>query len=187
MRRKAILPAAAVLIGLLTACAVPLLSPDQRKEICQVVVLEKFGSPVFEPNILSNPAGGLTGAGLGALAGAGVFLPPTSILIIFTVMLTRRVMADTGPTHNRTWWVALLSSVILLAGLLALVWQLPAFRAAAPDLTAADRRLTDLGTSLVDVNRYLLPFEVASVLLLAALIGALAVARPAAKGEEAEE
>ena len=96
MRRKAILPAAAVLIGLLTACAVPLLSPDQRKEICQVVVLEKFGSPVFEPNILSNPAGGLTGAGLGALAGAGVFLPPTSILIIFTVPIGAAIGAAGG-------------------------------------------------------------------------------------------
>jgi NADH-quinone oxidoreductase subunit J len=96
------------------------------------------------------------------------------------------VMVDTGPTHNRTWWVAAISALLLLAGLLALIWQLPAFQVAPPAL-AADASLADLGTSLVDVNRYLLPFEVASVLLLAALIGAIAVGRPAAKGEEADE
>jgi len=39
----------------------------------------------------------------------------------------------------------------------------------------------------VDVNRFLLPFEVASVLLLAALIGAMAIARPADAAEEGGE
>ncbi len=116
-----------------------------------------------------------------------VYIGAIAILIIFAVMLTRRVMADTGPTHNRTWWAALLSAVILLGGLLALIWQLPAFQAVPANLGATDTSLADLGTSLVDVNRYLLPFEVASVLLLAALIGAIAVARPVAKGEEADE
>jgi NADH-quinone oxidoreductase subunit J len=116
-----------------------------------------------------------------------VYIGAIAILIIFAVMLTRRVMIDTGPTHNRTWWVALLSAVILLGGLLALIWQLPAFQAVPANLGATDTSLADLGTSLVDVNRYLLPFEVASVLLLAALIGAIAVARPVGKGEEADE
>jgi len=116
-----------------------------------------------------------------------VYIGAIAILIIFAVMLTRRVMADTGPTHNRTWWVALLSAVVLVGGLLALIWQLPAFQSTPVELAAADTSLTDLGTSLVDVNRYLVPFEVASVLLLAALIGAIAVARPVAKGEEADE
>ena len=116
-----------------------------------------------------------------------VYIGAIAILIIFAVMLTRRVMADTGPTHNRTWWVALLSAVVLMGGLLALIWQVPAFQSTPVELAAADTSLTDLGTSLVDVNRYLVPFEVASVLLLAALIGAIAVARPVAKGEEADE
>jgi hypothetical protein len=93
MRRKAFLPAAAVVVGLLTACAVPLLSPDQRKEICQVVVDEKFGPPVFEPNVLSNPAGGLTGAGLGALGGLA-FAP--SILMIFTIPIGAAIGAAGG-------------------------------------------------------------------------------------------
>ena len=74
---------------------------------------------------------------------------------------------------------------MLLGGLLALILQVPAFALAGPTaLPAADSGLSDLGTALVDVNRFLLPFEVASVLLLAALIGAMAIARPADKAEE---
>jgi NADH-quinone oxidoreductase subunit J len=116
-----------------------------------------------------------------------VYIGAIAILIIFAVMLTRRVMADTGPTHNPTWWLALVTALVLFGGLLALITQMPAFRAAAPAALPAVDSLADLGTSLVDVDRFLLPFEVASVLLLAALIGAIAVARPADQGEEAGE
>jgi NADH-quinone oxidoreductase subunit J len=117
-----------------------------------------------------------------------VYIGAIAILIIFAVMLTRRVMTDSGPTHNPTWWLALVSALVLLGGLLALILQVPAFAQAGPTgLPPADSGLADLGTSLVDVNRFLLPFEVASVLLLAALIGAMAVARPAAKTEEEAE
>jgi NADH-quinone oxidoreductase subunit J len=41
--------------------------------------------------------------------------------------------------------------------------------------------VVDLGTALVSPDGYVIPFEVASVLLLAALIGALVVARPQKK------
>ncbi len=46
----------------------------------------------------------------------------------------------------------------------------------APDLLAAT--VDQLGAALVSVDQYVLPFEVASVLLLAALIGSIAVAWP---------
>ena len=83
MKRMVILPAAAVLIALLTACAVPLLGSGERKEVCQVVVEGKFGAPTFQPNVLSSPAGGLAGAGVGAM-GALYLIPaaaPVSIPI----------------------------------------------------------------------------------------------------------
>jgi len=117
-----------------------------------------------------------------------VYIGAIAILIIFAVMLTRRVMADTGPSHNPSWWLALISALVLLGGLLALILQVPAFALAGPTAQpAADSGLSDLGTALVDVNRFLLPFEVASVLLLAALIGAMAIARPADAAEEGGE
>jgi hypothetical protein len=54
---------------LLTACAVPLLAPEDRKQVCEVAVVEKFAAPVFHANVLAGPAGGLAGAGGGALQG----------------------------------------------------------------------------------------------------------------------
>jgi len=93
MRRKRVLPVVAAFSVLVAACAVPLLTPDQRREVCQVVVEGKFGSPKFQPNVLSNPAGGLTGAGLGALG--GLWLPP-SILLIFTVPIGATIGAAGG-------------------------------------------------------------------------------------------
>jgi hypothetical protein len=69
VRWKAILPAVAVLAGFLASCAAPLLTPDERKQVCHVAVKEKFSAPEFRPNPLSSPAGGLAGAGAGALMG----------------------------------------------------------------------------------------------------------------------
>ncbi len=58
-------------VCLLSACATALLAPDERKQVCAVRVDDKFGSPVFHANPLSNPAGAVVGAGAGALAGIG--------------------------------------------------------------------------------------------------------------------
>lgn len=58
-------------VCLLSACAPALLAPDERKQMCTVRVEDKFGSPVFHANPLSNPAGAVVGAGAGALAGIG--------------------------------------------------------------------------------------------------------------------
>jgi NADH-quinone oxidoreductase subunit J len=114
-----------------------------------------------------------------------IYIGAIAILIIFTVMLTRRVMADSGPQANRTWWLAVFIAFVLFGGLLALLAQMPEWSQAAPPPLAAggDRLIEDLGASLVDVDRYVVPFEVASVLLLGALIGAIVLARPPERGE----
>jgi hypothetical protein len=93
MKRKAIMSAAAVLIGLLTGCARSLLTPDEQRQVCHVVVAEKFGSPVFKSNVLSNPAGGLAGAGIGALQGAGI---APNILAVFTAPIGAAIGAAGG-------------------------------------------------------------------------------------------
>ena len=43
--------------------------------------------------------------------------------------------------------------------------------------------MVELGIALVSPDGYVIPFEVASVLLLAALVGALYVARPQQEGK----
>ena len=103
---------------------------------------------------------------------------PCLRLIIFAVMLTRKDLLDHGPRVNRGWPAALILSLLsfggiafLLAGFGPKLGQLPA--ALPPNLDS----LLALGNALVSPNAFVLPFEVASVLLLAALIGAVYIAR----------
>jgi NADH-quinone oxidoreductase subunit J len=125
-------------------------------------------------------------AGFLAAVQVVIYIGAIAILIIFAVMLTRGVMSDAGPGVNRNWWGAALSAVLLFGGIVALLSQVPAAASRLPaPLGDADALLEDLGRSLVDVDRYVLPFEVASVLLLAALIGSIVIARPSA-GEEGQ-
>jgi len=89
-------------------------------------------------------------------------------------------MADSGPAAYPNWWAAALAALMIFAGLVVVFMQLPALGAAqaAPLASEPEALVEDLGRALVDVDRYVVPFEVASVLLLAALIGAVVVARP---------
>ncbi|HJX41968.1 MAG TPA: NADH-quinone oxidoreductase subunit J, partial [Anaerolineales bacterium] len=83
----------------------------------------------------------------------------------------------TEPQMNRLWILAGLGASTLFAGLMAIALQLGA---TAPASLAAvlepEEGLELLGRSLVDVDAFILPFEVASILLVAALIGAIVVA-----------
>lgn len=115
-------------------------------------------------------------AGFLATVQVVLYIGAIAILIIFAIMLTRRVMQDVGPQTNRQWWLG----ALLAAGLFgALAWVLPqvnAFRLGEPLAPVPSDSLKMLGAALVDMNLYALPFEVASVLLVVALIGAIVVA-----------
>lgn len=114
-----------------------------------------------------------------------IYIGAISILIIFAIMLTRRVMEDVGPQVNQMWWAGALAGLLLFVLLTALIVANPNL-AQVPEPLAQEPNviLQDLGRSLVDVNRFVLPFEMASVLLLAALIGAIMIARPIVAAEE---
>ncbi len=117
-----------------------------------------------------------------------VYIGAISILIIFAVMLTRRVMDDSGPQSTPMWWVAGLVSLLLLGGLLAVFARMPSLLVSSAELPADQATLlSDLGRSLVDANRFVLPFELASILLLAAMVGAIFIARPEAGVEGGED
>jgi NADH-quinone oxidoreductase subunit J len=107
-----------------------------------------------------------------------VYIGAIAILIIFAVMLTRRVMQDSSRQSTRLGWLGLLAALLLFGGLAVLVLQVPAFQVGAGEAPDPQASLSGLGRSLVDVNAFILPFELASVLLLAAMIGAMFVARP---------
>jgi NADH-quinone oxidoreductase subunit J len=118
----------------------------------------------------------LLNAGFLAVAQVVIYIGAIAILMIFAIMLTRRVATDSGPQVNRNWgWAAILS-----VGLFAvLTWMLAGwsgFSTALPEMSPRADPLRELGQALVSPDLYVIPFEVASVLLLAALIGAIMVA-----------
>jgi NADH-quinone oxidoreductase subunit J len=116
-------------------------------------------------------------AGFLAAVQVVLYIGAIAILIIFAIMLTRRVMQDTGPQINRQWWLAAILSVALFAALWMVLRQVPGLQqAVAPTNVDTEAGLRQLGAALVDPNQYMLPFEVASVLLLVALVGSIVIA-----------
>jgi len=112
-------------------------------------------------------------AGFLAVVQVVLYIGAIAILIFFAIMLTRRVMQDVGPQTNTQWWLGALVAAALFA---ALFWILPQVQFPLTTAAVPADSLITLGASLVDMNRYALPFEVASVLLIVALIGAIVVA-----------
>ena len=108
-----------------------------------------------------------------------VYIGAIAILIIFAVMLTRSMTRMTE-VYNRQWPLGLVVSallfLLLLVGVILPVWGTggPMASPSPSDIVATT---TDLGVALVDGNQYVLPFEVASLLLTAAMIGAIVIAR----------
>ena len=105
-----------------------------------------------------------------------IYIGAIAILMIFAVMLTRRVMQDTGSQTNPNWGLAALFAGLLFIGLSLMVTSWQGSATLAPALRADLDRVSILGQALVDPNQFVLPFELASILLLAALIGAVVVA-----------
>ncbi|MCB9136393.1 MAG: NADH-quinone oxidoreductase subunit J [Anaerolineales bacterium] len=105
-----------------------------------------------------------------------VYIGAIAILFIFAVMLTRKVMQDIGSQANPNWPLAALVSLALFAGLTYVLVSWQGSAVIAPALSAQTDMVKELGISLVNPSAYILPFEVASILLLAAMIGAVVVA-----------
>ncbi|MCB0119837.1 MAG: NADH-quinone oxidoreductase subunit J [Anaerolineales bacterium] len=105
-----------------------------------------------------------------------VYIGAIAILFIFAVMLTRKDMRDSGPQMNKNWWLGALVAVFVFAGLAFLLQSWNGVSATAAALPSGFDAISLLGDALVSPDAYVLPFEVASVLLLAALVGAVYVA-----------
>ena len=103
-----------------------------------------------------------------------VYIGAIAIMFIFAVMLTRRNMLDDASQTNPNWPWAALIAIATFAGLVFLTGQM--HNAGATQAALFGDPLTALSTALVSPNAYVLPFEVASVLLLAALVGAVYIA-----------
>lgn len=105
-----------------------------------------------------------------------IYVGAIAVLIIFAIMLTERLMKGERAT-NEQWWVVLVASALLAAILIFLVgtveWQ-------TTSVEIGGDPIADLGRALL--TTYVLPFEVASLLLLMALVGAIIIAREREEG-----
>jgi len=105
-----------------------------------------------------------------------VYIGAIAILFIFAVMLTRKDMRDQGPQMNKNWWFGALLSLSSFAGLFFLLQGWSGLSRTASAMPPGFDAVSELGSELVSPAAYVLPFEVASVLLVAALVGAVYVA-----------
>jgi len=103
-----------------------------------------------------------------------VYVGAISILIIFAVMLSRNMMSPDFKARNQDWGLG----VFVAGGLLAvLVIILLRVRWPVAESTVPSGMIGQLGEALVSPTGFALPFEVASILLLVALVGAVIIAR----------
>ena len=105
-----------------------------------------------------------------------VYIGAIAILFIFAVMLTRRELMEKGRQTRSNWWIPAMLGLLILAGLVVLILSVPGVNHTAAAMPQGLDTVLALGTALVSPDAYVLPFEVASVLMLAALVGAVYVA-----------
>jgi len=110
-----------------------------------------------------------------------IYMGGIAILIIFAVMLTQG-MVQARKVFNEQWDLAAILSLAFLGLVVVLLWQMQqgdgaALLTGAPPASGLENPIAALGAALVDPAQYMLPFEVASVLLAGALIGAIYIAR----------
>jgi len=120
----------------------------------------------------------LLDAGFLAVAQVVVYIGAIAILMIFAIMLTRNLAIDVGSQVHRGWPWAILIAILMFGGLLWLLSSWSGINTEVQELSSRTDSIKLLGVSLVSPDAYVLPFELASVLLLAALIGAILVAWP---------
>jgi len=104
-----------------------------------------------------------------------IYIGAIAILILFAIMLSRGLMAERQSQRNEQWWIALLVAVLTFVVLAVVLWQVDWPVADESALTSPTVAISRLGQELL--GPYVIPFEVASVLLLAALVGAVILAR----------
>ncbi len=118
----------------------------------------------------------LLNAGFLAVVQVVVYIGAIAILFIFAVMLTRKEQLESGQRLNSGWWLGAIIAVLVFGGLFGMLQSWSGFSKTAADLPVGFDAVGQLGNALTSPTGFVLPFEVASVLLLAALVGAVYLA-----------
>jgi NADH-quinone oxidoreductase subunit J len=98
------------------------------------------------------------------------------VLIIFSILLTSHISQKFEPAG---WKKSVFSAIASLAGAILAITTILDFKFSATNQAVKEIDMKLIGKSLlsVDYDGYILPFEVISVLLLAAMIAAIVVAK----------
>jgi NADH-quinone oxidoreductase subunit J len=101
------------------------------------------------------------------------------VLIIFSILLTSHIAQKFDPS---SWKKNIFSAIAAITGGLLSIITILQHSFSATTEAAKEVNMTLIGKSLlsVDYDGYVLPFEVISVLLLAAMVGAIVVAKKGA-------
>lgn len=115
-----------------------------------------------------------------------VYVGGILVLFVFVIMLIAVERAEHERQYNRQWTIALITSGILIVEIVYGLYRgkdsfvLPS--AVIPPAVPATGNSELVGTSLY--TSYLLPFEIASILLLVAVVGAVVLAKRRTPAEE---
>src|SRR5688572_7844244 len=116
-----------------------------------------------------------------------VYVGGILVLFIFVIMLISVEMSVVERQFNRQWVIALITCVLLIGELAFVVWRGTDSLAIAEAGQPAESALGVTGnTELVGetlYGQYLLPFEIASILLLVAIVGSVALAKRKTQAE----
>jgi len=100
------------------------------------------------------------------------------VLIIFSILLTSHINQKFEPVG---WKKSLFSAFASIAGAFVTIITILDFKFSATTEAAQEVNMRLAGHSLLSVGKdgYILPFEVISILLLAAMVGAIVIAKKA--------
>ncbi len=118
----------------------------------------------------------LLGADFVALAQVIVYVGGILVLLVFGILLTGRLRGSMGLEAPSRTWPAVLAGALLFLGL-ALALRGSEFPGSAQPAGPSVPTIAPIGRALLDPQQYLVPFELVSVLLLGALVGAAYLAR----------
>ncbi len=98
------------------------------------------------------------------------------VLIIFSILLTSHINQKFELTG---WRKSLLSAIASAAGAILAITSILDFRFGATREAAMEVNMHSIGRNLLslDYNGYILPFEVISILLIAAMVAAIVIAK----------
>jgi len=113
-----------------------------------------------------------------------VYIGSIVVLVLFALMLTRtKVGQDTNITNNQKVFAALIAIVLFIS--LTLVFSYSKIETVAENATSLKIiPIKDFSTILF--TKYTLPFEIASILLLTALVGSIVLAMKEKKENQDE-